>query len=569
MKINFTIHRLKIVEQIAIVFFFAVLIPMTISGFIINNINQQAVRSQLRESAIMIANTVSDEIDFYFLNVTDRIEQLALALKYLPDENRKKSYLKDVLKDFDSCESLEIASGDTVLESIKDKNKQNNKVTTYAKMEDGKYIVATFNTDEFKTHLFRSLKDDKRQIYVVSEYGELLAQHNYKENDYKETISSMPKNLIKDKAKIFGDKKNQPLVYIKKTDPNVTVIVNTTEKVTKGTINKDRFKIILSILVAISVIFSVVSLYIFYLYINMRQLFKGIIAITKGNYERQIRLLTTAFTPHEIVFVAGEFNKMASEIQKSYLQLQKNNKELKELNEFRSNLIDTVSHELRTPLTSIQGYTSRLMRQDIEIDEETKQKSLRIIKDQSERLKHLIEDLLTIPDIEGMKLRTVTESVWIPEVVEDARLLIRNKNNAQFEIKIDENFPRVLGDKNRLVQVFTNLLENASKYADEGTTINIDTDITENTAKIRVKNKCPQIPEARLQSLFGKFIRLDNNTTRTTRGTGLGLFIVKGLVEAMQGEIKLYSNKEWGFCAEVILQRDMANVENKLATEKS
>ncbi|MBQ2611633.1 HAMP domain-containing histidine kinase, partial [bacterium] len=220
-------------------------------------------------------------------------------------------------------------------------------------------------------------------------------------------------------------------------------------------------------------------------------------------------------------------------------------------------------------LTSIQGYTSRLMRQDIEIDEETKQKSLRIIKDQSERLKHLIEDLLTIPDIEGMKLRTVTESVWIPEVVEDARLLIRNKNNAQFEIKIDENFPRVLGDKNRLVQVFTNLLENASKYADKGTTINIDTDITENTAKIRVKNKCPQIPEARLQSLFGKFIRLDNNTTRTTRGTGLGLFIVKGLVEAMQGEIKLYSNKEWGFCAEVILQRDMANAENKLATEKS
>ena len=85
---------------------------------------------------------------------------------------------------------------------------------------------------------------------------------------------------------------------------------------------------------------------------------------------------------------------------------------MKKLNEFRTNLIDTVSHELRTPLTSIQGYTSRLLRQDIKIDEETRHKSLRIIKEQSERLKRLIEDLLTIPDIEGMRLRTNEESVW-------------------------------------------------------------------------------------------------------------------------------------------------------------
>ena len=112
---------------------------------------------------------------------------------------------------------------------------------------------------------------------------------------------------------------------------------------------------------------------------------------------------------------------MATEIHKSYIQLKKNNIELKQLNEFRSNLIDTVSHELRTPLTSIQGYTSRLMRQDIKIDEETRQKSLRIIKEQSERLKRLIEDLLTIPDIEGMRLRTKVEQVYIPELLEESR----------------------------------------------------------------------------------------------------------------------------------------------------
>jgi len=549
MKIKFS--RLKIVEQLAIVFFFAVLIPMTISGFIINNINQQAVRAQLRASAILIANTVSDEIDFYSVNVTERIEQLAFALKYFKNDAQRYSYLNDVLKDFQSCKKFEIVPDDFALQKIKIRNDEQKMATVESGMADGRYLVATYDTEELKNQLFRSLKDDKRQIYVLSGDGKLIAHHNYKDEDFKETLSLLPKNLEKDEAKIFGKVKNQPLVYFKKTEPNIMVIVNTTERVVKKTINTNRFKIILSILAAISVIFTVVALYIFYLYINMRQLFKGIIAITKGNYERQIRLLVTAFTPHEIVFVAGEFNKMASEIYKSYLQLKKNNIELKELNEFRSNLIDTVSHELRTPLTSILGYTSRLMRQDIEIDEATKQKSLRIIKEQSERLEHLIEDLLTIPDIEGLRLHTVSESVWIPQVIEDAKLLIRNKNNTQFIFNIDENIPNIAADRNRMVQVLANLLENASKYADEDTSVVVEVFEQNNFVKIVIKNKCKIISSSKLNSLFGKFIRLDNNTTRTTRGTGLGLFIVKGLVDAMKGDIKLSSTKEWGFCVEL------------------
>ena len=300
-------------------------------------------------------------------------------------------------------------------------------------------------------------------------------------------------------------------------------------------------------------IIFVVGLYTYYLYINIRQLFKGIIAISKGNYERQIRLLTTAFTPHEIIFLAFEFNRMATEIHKSYIQLKKNNVELKQLNEFRSNLIDTVSHELRTPLTSIQGYTSRLMRQDVVIDEETRQKSLRIIKEQSERLKRLIEDLLTIPDIEGMRLRTKVEQVWIPEVLEEAKILIKNKEHKEIEFNISEDFPLVDADKDRLIQVFVNLLENAAKYANEGSKIIVDAVTHEKVAKIYVKNACNVIPPEKLNKLFEKFIRLDDNTTRTTRGTGLGLFIVKGLIEAMNGKIELHSDENCGFCVELTL----------------
>ena len=546
--------HLKIVEQIIIVFVCAVIIPMTISGFIINNINQQSMRYQLRESAVLIANMVSDEIDFFNKTTLSNLEQIVFSLEHLPTQSAKEQYLKSVKNRLDDCENLEITDSEG-LEAIKKQDKFNNNASIPLQISENRYLVATFKLDAVKDELFRSLADDKRQIYVLSGDGDLIAEHNYTQDAYQKTISLLPDKLKKNKPVIFGDVKNQPLVYFSKDDPKITIIVNTTEKVTQNAITNNSLKIVLSCLAATFAIIFVVGLYTYYLYINIRQLFKGIIAISKGNYERQIRLLTTAFTPHEIIFLAFEFNRMATEIHKSYIQLKKNNKELKELNEFRSNLIDTVSHELRTPLTSIQGYTSRLMRQDIVIDEETKQKSLRIIKEQSERLKRLIDDLLTIPDIEGMRLRTNIEQVWLPEILEESRVLIKNKRGMEIVFNIGEDFPLVLGDKDRLLQVFVNLLENAAKYANEGSKIVVDAAIKDDYVKIFVKNDCDIIPPKKLKKLFEKFVRLDDNTTRTTRGTGLGLFIVKGLVEAMNGKIELHSDENCGFCVEVTLKR--------------
>ena len=552
----FRFKRLKIVEQIAIVLFFSVLIPMTISAFVINNINQQSVRYQLRESAVLIASMVSDEIDFFATTVNNNLKQLVFSLDYIPTYSQKQVYLSNVAKNFVDCESIKIIPTQEALDKLYKEDRANGKTTLHIKLKDGTFLAATYRLENLKEEIFSSLKDDKRQIYVMTNDGNLIASHNYTEEVFKDSLSLLPEKLQEDTPVIFGDVKNQPLVYFKKVDPQITIIVNTTEKITQTAIINNRYKIILSFLAAFLAIIFVTALYTYYLYINIRQLFKGIIAISKGNYDRQIRLLTTAFTPHEIVFLAFEFNRMASEIRKSYIQLKKNNKELKQLNEFRSNLIDTVSHELRTPLTSIQGYTTRLMRQDITIDETTKQRSLRIIKEQSERLKRLIEDLLTIPDIEGMRLRTVTETVWLPEVLEEAKVLIKNKDNKEIVFNIAEDFPSVLADKDRLIQVFVNLLENAAKYADPDTKIVVDGYTKGDDAVILVKNACNVIPEKKLQQLFEKFVRLVDNTTRTTRGPGLGLFIVKGLIEAMHGKIKLSSTKECGFCVELTLQLD-------------
>lgn len=552
-KFSYGLKKLKIIEQIAIVFFIAVVIPMSISGFIINNINQQSVRHQLRESAILVASMVSDEIDFFIKTNESTLGQIADTLEYLPTKASRQKFVKDFSRRYPNCEDIILAKNVKELENVTQKFNLENKPVMSTQMRDGSFLVVIFGVDNWDSQLFKSLENDNRQIYIMDKNNHLLSSHNFTPDVFAETIKVLPDEKIEGAPVLFGDEKNRPIIYLYRKNPDLTIVVNTTENMAKKAILDNRVKIILAVLTTILSMMVLIGFYIYYLYINIRQLFKAVIALSKGNYQRQIRLLTTSFTPYEIVFLANEFNNMASEIHKSYLELKRKNIELKELNDFRSNLLDTVSHELRTPLTSIQGYTSRLMRQDIVIDEETKQKSLRIIKEQSERLKRLIEDLLTIPDIEGMRLRTVNTNVWLSDVLEQSKLLLRKNDGHEIIINLNDDFPQVYADKGRLEQVFVNLFENAVKYSYPDTPILVETAMQADSAIIRVKNSCDKIPEKKLKTLFEKFVRLDDNMTRTTRGSGLGLFIVKGLIEAMEGSIKLSSTEE-GFCAEIIIK---------------
>ena len=549
----FSKRRLKIAEQIIIVIFFAVIIPMSISGIIINNVNQQSNRAQLREAAVMIANIVSEEVDVFQHSIDNELKQISSTLEYYNSPEQEKEYLATIIKNLPFYEELSVIYPYELKNYDKYEYDKDHGVFKH-ELKNGKLLVAVLDMKNLKNNLFKTLDQNKRQIYVLAgKENRLVASVNYEEDIFKSSIEQLPRELQIDKTVIYGDVKNQPLAYHKKNKPNITIIVNTTEDVTKKAIDHNRDKIILSFIVTALTVFFVVGLYISYLYINIRQLFKAIIAISKGSYGRRIRLLTNIFTPFEIVFLANEFNRMVNQIHKSYVQLNKKNKELKQLNEFRKNMIDTVSHEFRTPLTSIQGYTSRLLRQDIEIDEDTKQKSLRTIKRQAERLKRMIEDLLVIPDIEGNRLHFEVAPILARTVIENSITLV--KNDAQKEIinNVESSDLEFLANNDRIEQVFVNLIENAIKYSREESPITIDIEQEEDNIVISVKNDYDVIPREKLKTLFDKFTRIDDSTTRTTRGTGLGLYIVKGLVEAMNGQIRLYSNDECGFCVKVFM----------------
>ena len=551
-------RRLKIVEQIIIISLIGVLIPSIIAWFIINNVSQHSIRKELAYSAQMLTKIIENNIFSLIEADRNRLNEIIIAIKHIPSESSQNLLLKDiainskVFKNFEIIHPSELKDL-TYTERIQ-YDSEDEKLWLIEKIHDDKYIKAEINTKVIKDSILNNISDEKdRRIYVVDKKGKLIFSHNYEEKDFQNCLKQLPVNLVNNIATRFEEIKNQPRVYLKMDDLGLIVIVNTTKHLTESTINKARFKILLSFLAAAAVTIFLTLLYSYYLYRNIRQLFKGIIAMSKGNYKRQISVITNIFTPREIIFLADEFNKMENEINESYKTLKQKNKELKLLDSFRSNLVDTVSHELRTPLTSIRGYTSRLLRTDIEIDEETKHKSLLIIKQQSERLSRMIEDLLVIPDIEGAKLNINLEKVNLLNVIESSIYSVKNIEDRVIENNISNNFPDIFADKDRIEQVMINILGNANKYGYPDTPIVIEAEQKNDNAVIKVTNSADFIEKQVLNTLFDKFIRIDDKTTRTTRGTGLGLYIVKGLIEAMNGSVSLKSTHDNKFLVKIVI----------------
>lgn len=354
------------------------------------------------------------------------------------------------------------------------------------------------------------------------------------------------------------DKEETPTlekVIVKMPEIDWGIIIESPYNVKQKYIKRAATQTILLTIACLAVMLVLVLPYILGISRNFRQLIKGVKAMGDGNYFRRIRLITNFFTPYEIVYLTLEFNRMARKTADSWQTIQDANRKLAQMDDFKSNLIDTVSHEFRTPLTIIKGNVSRILRHDVNLDGETRQKNLKAIKQQADRLSRLVEDLLVIPDLEKASLRVYPDRVDLPALLENCVQFIQAKEQREIQVQLGEQVDEnqcVLADPDRLEQILLNLMDNAVKYSIPGSPITVV--VNRQTAlpgaevgnsawmAISVINLCEPIPMDKLEeldSLFEKFKRLDDSLIRTTRGSGLGLFITRGLVEAMSGEISL------------------------------
>ena len=204
--------------------------------------------------------------------------------------------------------------------------------------------------------------------------------------------------------------------------------------------------------------------------------------------------------------------------------------------------ISTVSHELRTPLTSIRGFSQTMLSSWDKLDDESKKKFLKIIEEQSNRLIHLVENMLSVTKLQGVNNHFVFNELSTKSAIEQVISIIKTQYPTQvFEFEHNPNVPNIYVDKDKFQQILTNLIENSAKYSTQIFKTLITTEINNNNVEIKISNIGISIAQEDYEKIFTKFARIDNPLTRKVQGSGLGLYITKSLVEKMRGEISVES----------------------------
>lgn len=247
------------------------------------------------------------------------------------------------------------------------------------------------------------------------------------------------------------------------------------------------------------------------------------------------RLLTIAATQAAI---AIENARLYASLEQRAQNLTEAYTALKKADRLKDEIVQNVSHELRTPLTFVKGYVELLLDESAGPLNATQKEYLEIVVEKADAVTQLVSDIMAIQKAEQVPVKR--ESISLAEV---ARQAIRGcaATAAQAGVTLIENtpdhLPPVVGDRNRLLQVFDNLLGNAIKFSPDGGQIVVTLKDTETEVQVSISDQGIGIPKDQHEQIFERFYQVDGSARRHYGGAGLGLAIVKRLVEAHEGEV--------------------------------
>jgi signal transduction histidine kinase len=222
---------------------------------------------------------------------------------------------------------------------------------------------------------------------------------------------------------------------------------------------------------------------------------------------------------------------------------------LEELDRLKSDFVATVSHELKTPLTAIIGAAKTVSRKGPSMKPEQREEFMGMIERQGSRLLRLVEDVLTTARIESGQRRLRRELVDLRTAVQpliDELHLTSVGHEREIRLVAEPEHPEVWGDLSAVQQIAANLLENALKYGGEDTPVVIEVRELATESVIEVRDQGPGLTKDEIDTIFERFRQVDSSSTRKVGGVGLGLFIVKSLVDAHRGKIEVESSKGHG-----------------------
>lgn len=217
--------------------------------------------------------------------------------------------------------------------------------------------------------------------------------------------------------------------------------------------------------------------------------------------------------------------------------------EIRRLEQVRTEFVANVSHELRTPLTSIRGFVETLLEGALE-DKNLCRRFLEIINNEAQRLQRLIEDLLTLSQLENRPPALPEKSVFLAKVLDKILEVVKplaSEKGITLETKLPSDLKPLSISENFLGQVLLNLLDNAIKYTPPGGRVTVAASAQDNNIRVEVSDTGIGIPPESLQRVFERFYRVDKARSREMGGTGLGLAIVKHIIESHKGSVGVTS----------------------------
>jgi PAS domain S-box-containing protein len=228
----------------------------------------------------------------------------------------------------------------------------------------------------------------------------------------------------------------------------------------------------------------------------------------------------------------------------------------REAEEIKSTFVSVISHELKTPVALIKGYADTLLREDACWDQETMQESLHVILEETERLNQLIDNLLDASRLQAGALPLEMDQVPLDALAERVARHFRTQTTVHEIIaSFPADFPTVEGDPARLEQVLNNLVSNAIKYSPEGGSVEISGRALPKEIIVTVSDQGVGIPLEEQPRVFERFFRGTRESRQRTPGAGLGLYLVKAIVEAHGGRTWVESNPGEGAAFSFALPR--------------
>ena len=212
---------------------------------------------------------------------------------------------------------------------------------------------------------------------------------------------------------------------------------------------------------------------------------------------------------------------------------------LEELERLRAEFLAMVSHELRAPLTSVKGSAATLLDDSANLNAAEMRQFHRMIDDQADRMRRMISDLLDVAHIETGTLSVSPEPTGVAVLLDQAKTsFVSGGGGNDLQIDLPPDLPSIMADRQRVTQVFNNLLSNASRYSREFSTIRVAAKRQELHVAFSVTDEGAGVSAERLPYLFRKYVRIEGDSPgRRFEGSGLGLAICKGIVEAHGGRI--------------------------------